>query len=189
MNRKGCRTLNTPTTAPLDKRIVLMTGDGRGKTTSALGLALRALGHGQRVCLVQFLKQGHRTGELQALNALPGIEIQVRGRGFVRNADSHALVPHRKAAADGLALAAERLADPAFGMVILDEICGAVSLGLLHVESVLNAIDNAHPQAIIVLTGRQAPPELEARADTVSRIACVKHAYTQGRQAQPGVEW
>jgi cob(I)alamin adenosyltransferase len=170
-------------------RVILLTGDGKGKTSSALGMALRAAGHGLRVSVVQFIKQRTDTGEARALRLLPGVEHRVCGQGFVRERAGAAFEAHAQAARDGLALAAERLRDPACGMVVLDEVCGAVSLGLLDARAVAEALAAAAPGTIAVLTGRDAPPELAALADTVSVVTCVKHAYEQGRPAQRGVEW
>ncbi len=170
------------------KRVVLITGDGRGKTTSALGLLLRAVGHGGRACLVQFMKQVRESGELKALARFPEIDVHVCGRGFVPHPGSHAFVVHCEAARKGLRYAQTQLRDPGIGMVVLDEICGAVAKGLVSAANVIEIIDQAHPHAVMVLTGRDAPEALIARADTVSHIRQVKHAYDQGRTAQPGVE-
>jgi len=170
-------------------RIVLITGDGKGKTTAALGMVLRALGHGQRVCLVQFVKARADTGEVRALRWLEGVETHVCGAGFVFSGAGAADARHRRAAEEGLALAAEKLRDTAYRMVVLDEVCGAVALGLVGVRAVLEAVQGAAPGKVIVLTGRDAVPELIAAADTVSRVVCVKHGMCAGWPAQPGVEW
>ncbi|HRR33236.1 MAG TPA: cob(I)yrinic acid a,c-diamide adenosyltransferase [Kiritimatiellia bacterium] len=170
-------------------RVILLTGDGKGKTSSALGMVLRAVGHGLRVCVVQFIKRRVDTGEAQALRLLPGVEHLVCGNGFVRERTGEAFEAHARAARDGLARAAERLCDPAYGMVVLDEVCGAVALGLLDVQAVVEALAKAAPGKAVVLTGRDAPPALTALADTVSVVTCVKHAYDHGAPAQRGVEW
>ncbi len=165
-----------------------MTGDGRGKTTSALGLVLRAVGHGQRVAVVQFMKQREDTGEVRALRTLPGVEVHVCGAGFVREREGAAFGTHVQAAREGLALAARLLGDAAFGMVVLDEVCGAVAAGLLSAAEVVGAVAGAAPGVTVVMTGRDAAPELVELADTVSRIVCVKHGYDRGWPAQEGVE-
>jgi cob(I)alamin adenosyltransferase len=170
-------------------RVVLLTGDGRGKTTSALGLALRAAGHGRRVCWLQFVKGRQDTGEWRGLALLPGVEAVPCGLGFVPPPDSTAYARHRAAAQEGLRQARERLTDPRVDMVVLDEICVAVARGLLTEQAVLEALDAAHPGAVAVLTGRDAAPALLARADTASRIENLKHALDSGREAQAGVEW
>jgi cob(I)alamin adenosyltransferase len=174
----------------MGNRVIVLTGDGKGKTTSALGMLLRAVGHGRRVCLVQFVKGAGDTGEARALRLLGGVEHHVCGRGFVMDqAGSAAIETHAQAARDGLALAASKLRDPAFDMVVLDEVCGAVGLGLLRARDVCEAVAAAAPGTTVVLTGRGACSELIDLADTVSQVACVKHAYDQGTPAQPGVEW
>lgn len=165
-----------------------MTGDGRGKTTSALGLVLRAVGHGMRVGVIQFMKQRGDTGEVRALQGLPGVEVHICGKGFVTTRAGAAFETHAQAARAGLRLAEGVLGDAAYGMVVLDEVCGAVAAGLLAVEDVVRAVRGAAPGIAIVLTGRDAAPELEALADTVSRIVCVKHGFDDGWPAQEGVE-
>ena len=169
-------------------RTVLITGDGKGKTTSALGMVLRAVGHGQRVCVVQFIKSRRDTGESRALALLAGVEAHVCGEGLVLPDKGPSADDHRAAAEAGLALAAQKLADPSFGMVVLDEVCGAVALGLLSAQEVLAALKRAAPGTVIVLTGRDACRELVAAADTVSRVESVKHGMDEGWPAQKGVE-
>lgn len=175
-------------TAKAKNRVVLITGDGKGKTTSALGMVLRAVGHGQRVCVIQFIKNRRDTGEAKALALLDGVEMHVCGEGFVLPERGLAATGHARAAEAGLALAAEKLGDPAFGMVVLDEICGAVALGLVDAQAVLAVLRQAAPGKVIVLTGRDACRELMTMADTVSRVECVKHGMNEGWPAQKGVE-
>jgi cob(I)alamin adenosyltransferase len=169
-------------------RIVLLTGDGKGKTTAALGMVLRAAGSGMRVCLIHFIKERRDGGEEAALRRFPEVEVHFRGRGFVRGSDVARLAEHRAAAMEGLALAAAALRDPAIGMVVLDEICGALALGLVAKDELLAALKQARPGQIAVLTGRDACEELVTLADTVSHIACVKHGLDAGFAAQRGVE-
>ncbi len=173
----------------MGNRVILLTGDGKGKTTSALGMVLRAAGHGMRICVAQFIKRDGETGEARALRLLPGVEHRACGRGFVLDRECRAFGTHAQAAREGLALAAERLRDPACGMVVLDEVCGAVALGLLPAREVCEAVAAASPGKIVVLTGRDACPELLGLADTVSRVACERHAYDRGVPAQAGVEF
>ena len=99
-----------------------------------------------------------------------------------------AVVAHKRAAQAGLAWAAQKLSDPAFGMVVLDEVCGAVALGLVEAHAVCEALCAAAPGTVIVLTGRDACRELVEMADTVSRVECVKHGMNDGWPAQKGVE-
>jgi len=169
-------------------RVVIITGEGRGKTTSALGLVLRAAGHGMRVCVVQFIKRDQMTGEAVALRMLPGVELHICGNGFVfADENQERFGHHVRCAQAAIELLKERL-QAGFGMFVLDEICGAISLGLLELSTVLELLDSAPEQTIFVLTGRDAPSELIERADTVSRIASVKHGCSIGIKAQKGVE-
>lgn len=170
-------------------RVIVITGEGKGKTTAALGSVLRAVGHGLGVCVLHFIKNRRDTGEARALAGLPGVEAHQCGRGFVRERSGPVFEAHARAAHAGLRLAAAKLRDPAFGMVVLDEICGAVALGLLPVEAVCAAVAGAAPGTIIVLTGRDAAPELVELADTVSGITCVRHGLEAGWPAQAGVEF
>ena len=169
-------------------RIVLITGDGKGKTTSALGMVLRAVGHGQRVCVIQFIKKRSDTGEARALACLPDVEAHMCGEGFVLPKGGPSQDSHKRAAEAGLELAAQKLQDASFGMVVLDEVCGAVALGLLDARAVCETISSAAPGKVIVLTGRDACQGLIEMADTVSRVECVKHGMADGWAAQKGVE-
>ena len=171
-------------------RIVLLTGDGKGKTSSALGMVLRAVGHGLRTSVIQFIKQSTDTGEARALRLLPGVELHVCGNGFVRPSDGgDTWATHCAAAEDGLACARAALADPQIAMVLLDEICEAIALGLLSLQSVLDSVQTATVGKIIILTGRTAPQAFIDLADTVSHIHALKHAFDTHRPAQPGVEF
>jgi cob(I)alamin adenosyltransferase len=170
-------------------RVLLFTGDGKGKTTAALGLALRAAGHGQQVRIIQFIKADARTGELNALRALPQVSIVQSGHGFMCRPDGGKLADHRAAAREGLSLVRQALADPGVGVVVLDEICWALTAGLLEEADLLAALGTARTDTIVVLTGRGAPDSLVAAADTVTEMRCEKHAYQQGLTAQEGVEW
>jgi len=172
------------------RRVLLLTGDGKGKTSSALGMVLRAAGHGLRVSVIQFIKQCGDTGEARALRLLPGVELHICGNGFVFPSDAaDTREKHRAAAEDGLALARAALADPQVEMVLLDEICVAVALGLFSAQDVLDNLQSATGGKIIILTGRNAPQELIDLADTVSDIHALKHGFYSHHPAQPGVEF
>ncbi|HMA64327.1 MAG: cob(I)yrinic acid a,c-diamide adenosyltransferase [Fibrobacterota bacterium] len=170
------------------KRIIVITGDGKGKSTSAFGTALRAAGHGMRVSIIQFIKGNADIGELVSLAKIPLIDILQCGLGFVIHPDREEHLRHQKAALDGLAIARSKLTDTSVGMVILDEICAAINSRLLGISDVLHAIESAHDTMIIICTGRNAPKELIDIADTVSEIACIKHGFSRGIKAQVGVE-
>lgn len=169
------------------KNILIFTGDGKGKSTAAFGMAVRAFGHGQRVLIIQFLKQDQNVGELAGLKQL-GIEVKQVGRGFVPRPDHSAYEVHRQAARQGFALACKALNSRQHDLIVLDEICGAVAKGLLEEGEVVNAIEAA-PPLNIVLTGRGAMQRLIELADTVSEVLPIKHALTDGVSAREGVEF
>lgn len=168
-------------------RILLFTGEGKGKTTAALGMVLRAVGHGMTVGVFQFIKAGP-TGELDAATRLPGVEIQQVGRGFVPDAADPGFAGHKAAAEAGLRQAREAIESRTFGLIVLDEICLAVSQGLLAESDVVEAVGQASPEAVVVLTGRGATKGLIALADTVTEMRCIRHALRAGVPAQKGVE-
>lgn len=170
------------------RRIVLCTGDGKGKTTAALGMAVRALGNGQQVLILGFVK-GQETGEERFFAAQQGAVYVQTGLGFVPEESSPHFAAHRDAAQAALRRAEQELAGGAWDTVILDEICIAVARGLLDAAAVTAAVRGTHARTAVVLTGRGALPELIALADTVSEVRCVKHGYQAGIAAQPGIEW
>lgn len=175
-------------TSPPRPRVLLFTGDGKGKTTAALGLAVRAVGHGMKACIVQFIKSSP-TGEQKAAAALGNLEIIQMGEGFLPPHDNPQFCVHAAAARHGLELARERIAGGDCGVVVLDEVCVAVAHGLLKCAEVADAIALAGAKTVIVLTGRGATRELMDLADTVTEMRCVKHGYEQGIKAQKGVEY
>lgn len=170
-------------------RILIFTGDGKGKTTAALGMALRAHGHGIPVAFIQFVKSDKETGEYAALKEMAGVEIVVTGLGFVPRPADPRFVDHRLAAEDGLRIAGEAVFSGRYGLVVLDELCTAVALNLLTEEAVLAFLDAAPPVCTVALTGRGATDGLIKAADTVSEIRCIKHGFNSGRKAQRGVEF
>jgi cob(I)alamin adenosyltransferase len=178
--------------APRRGLVLVFTGNGKGKTTAALGLALRAVGHGFRVKVVQFVK-GRRTGELAAaLRLAPELEIVQAGRGFTVAGLSRRRVSreeHVAAAADGLRLAREALASGAYRVVVLDELLYALRDGLVTLEDVLGLVAGKPAEVHVVLTGRAAPPEVVAVADLVTEMCEVKHHYAAGVAAQRGIEF
>lgn len=170
-------------------RILLFTGDGKGKTTAALGMVLRASGHDQKVFVLQFIKGDPSSGEVMAYRNLSGVKFVQAGRGFVPAPGSPDFAEHRRAAEKGLELAIGALNSREYDLVILDEICTAIARGLLDEERVMEAIRQAGPDTCVVLTGRNATPGLASLADTVTEMRCIKHAFTSGRKAQKGVEY
>lgn len=171
-----------------DRRVLLFTGEGKGKTTAALGMVLRAAGHAMRVLVVQFVKNDATVGEVAACSALPGVEIVQTGRGFIPPADSPRFADHRAAAEEGLRLAAEAIAARRFDLLVLDEICNAVAKGLVAEEGVIRIVQSAPDELVVVLTGRDATPGLLDLADTATEMRCLKHGYAAGHPARKGVE-
>lgn len=169
--------------------VIVHTGDGKGKTTAALGLALRAAGQGQRVAMVQFLKGTWTYGELRAPEFLPDFEIVPMGRGFLDPGRSEPSPEDVALARDALRAGRERLLSGNRDMVILDEVNYAVDYGLLAVEDVLALIRDKPPEVHLVLTGRNVRPEVVAAADLVTEMREVKHPFRQGIPAQRGIEF
>jgi cob(I)alamin adenosyltransferase len=166
--------------------VLVFTGEGKGKTTAALGLGLRAWGHGLRVCVVQFIKSRTDTGEVKAAEALgERFEVLPAGAGFVRQQGG---TPEDRArAAEALELARAKMA--ACDVLVLDEINGAVKLGLIPVESVLALIQDRPGELHLVLTGRDAAASIIDAADTVTNMAAVKHDCDAGGEAGLGIEF
>ncbi|NDY42997.1 cob(I)yrinic acid a,c-diamide adenosyltransferase [Dissulfurirhabdus thermomarina] len=171
---------------PPDRRFVqVYTGDGKGKTTAALGLVLRAAGAGWRVLVLQFLKRGDFS-EIKALRRLPGVEVRQFGTGrFVRGRPSEADL---RAARDGLRLAESALASGAYDLVVLDEANVAAHFGMLEAADLAALLDRRPPGVEVVLTGRWAPPEVLERADLVTEMRSVRHYYDRGIPAREGIE-
>ena len=166
--------------------VIVHTGDGKGKTTAALGLALRAWGSGLRVLILQFIKGGQRYGELEAIKALKG--VRECGLGFTRRDESRK-VEHIAAAKEAIREAEQEIVSGAWDLIILDEINYAVKFGLLETEDVLRLVNEKPRNLHLVLTGRDAAPELVAVADLVTEMKLVKHPFQKGIKAQLGIEF
>jgi len=173
--------------------VIVFTGNGKGKTTAAMGLALRAAGNHMRVRVIQFIKGSWKTGEVEAVKPLaPYFEIHRAGRGFTIDRLRDPRIPmeeHVAAAQDGLVEAGETIASGEFDVVVLDEILGAIKADLVRLEQVLELVDRKPAMLHLVLTGRDAPEALVERADLVTEMRLVKHPYQQGIIAQRGVEF
>lgn len=171
--------------------VVVLTGYGKGKTSSALGMVLRACGHGMKVCMLQFMKGDIFTGEWEAVKKLDcDIEIVPTGMGFCGiQGNPYPQPVHREAAQRALNLALERINSGNYDLVVLDEINNAIHLKLVDLEQVLDLIRNKPPLMHLVLTGRDALPEIIDLADTVSEVREITHAYRKGIEPQPGVDF
>jgi cob(I)alamin adenosyltransferase len=168
--------------------IMVYTGDGKGKTTAALGLAFRALGRRYRVAVVQFIKGAWKTGEAAMAKELAGrIEWHALGDGFTwitKNYEQD--VASARAA---WAKCCELLADERYQVVIFDELSYVLKYNFLSVDEVLEGLARKPPQTHVVITGRDAPPALIERADLVTEMREIKHPYRAGLKAQPGVDY
>lgn len=163
-----------------------MTGPGKGKTTAALGVILRSLSYGRTVLLARFAKARH-SGELDILGRFPDVRILGGGLGMTPPPDHPDYPKHALAAREQFA-EMRRLAG-GFDVVVMDEICGMTSRGMLDEAEVVAFLAGLRPDQCAVLTGRGAGNALIAAADTVSEIGCVKHGFTRGISAQEGVEF
>jgi cob(I)alamin adenosyltransferase len=167
--------------------LVINTGNGKGKSTAAFGLLARALGHGMKAAVIQFVKGRSDTGEEGFFRDHPQVTWHVMGEGFTwetQDAERDA-----KTAQAAWELAKSHLSDPTISLVILDEFTYAFKYHWLALEQVLPVLAARPPMQHLVITGRGAPPELVAIADTVSEMQPIKHAFNAGVQAMPGVEW
>lgn len=171
--------------------IIVNTGDGKGKTTAALGICVRAVGYDKKVVIVQFIKGSWHYGELDGIKRLaPNVEMITGGKGFVGIIDDK--LPrseHEKAAEETLKLANDLILSGKYDIVILDELNVAVSIGLLKIDDVLKMLDNKPELMNIVITGRGADPALIERADLVTEMKEIKHPYQKGILAQKGIDY
>ncbi len=174
--------------------ILINTGNGKGKTTAALGMALRAFGNGQKVLILQFIKGAWKYGELKAIEKLgEGIEIRQLGDGFVRhnkeNANDEDFAKHREKALAAWDEVRREVMSDKWDLIILDEVNYAIGFGLLETEWVVELLQRKPERLNMVLTGRNARPELVEMADTVTEMNPIKHAYQKGIRARRGIEY
>ncbi|ODS31061.1 MAG: cob(I)alamin adenosyltransferase [Candidatus Scalindua rubra] len=178
---------------PKEKKglVVVITGCGKGKTTSALGIAVRACGHNMRVCIIQFMKGDLYAGEWDGVKKMNcQVELISTGKGFCGiqgNPYSHE--EHRRNAQEAIQLAHQKIESGQFDIIILDEINNSLKLKLVDLEQVLEIIQQKPTFMHLVLTGRDAHPQVIELADTVSEINEVKHAYRKGIEPQPGIDY
>jgi cob(I)alamin adenosyltransferase len=168
--------------------LLVTTGNGKGKSSSAFGMAARALGHGMKVGVVQFIKGAMATGEERFFRRFPDeISFHAMGEGYTWETQDRQrdIATAQKA----WQRAQEFLRDPAIGLVVLDELNIALKYRYIEVEQVIADLRARPAMQHVVITGRGAPPELLAVADTVTEMQLVKHAFAAGIAAQPGVEW
>ena len=171
--------------------VVVITGNGKGKTTSALGISLRACGHGMRVCIIQFMKGDLYAGEWDGIKKMDcAIELHTTGKGFCGiQGNPYPWEEHRANAQDAIDLVHEKMASGAFDLLILDEINNALKLKLIDLEQLLEILHDKPPLMHLVLTGRDAHPQVIELADTVSEVVEIKHSYRKGIEPQPGIDY
>ena len=167
--------------------LLLLTGDGKGKSSSAFGMIARALGHGMRVGVVQFIKSRTDAGEVVFFSSLPNVEWKVMGDGFTWVTQNRA--QDTKTAQAAWNVAKNMLQDASFDLVVLDELINTIQYGYLDAHSVIRDLQSRPDMQHVVITGRGAPPALIELADTVTEMGPIKHAYENGIRAQRGIEW
>ena len=171
-------------------RLLINTGDGKGKTTAALGLALRAVGQGMRVLMLQFLKGSWHYGELDSTQAFgENFVLKQMGRGFVKVGGAETDPEDTRLVQAAWAEAREAILSGEWDMVVLDEINYAIGYGMLDPAEVAETLRNRPEMVHVILTGRNAHPSLVEIADTVTEMREVKHAYQKGILAQRGIEF
>jgi cob(I)alamin adenosyltransferase len=166
--------------------LLILTGNGKGKSSSAFGMMARALGHGMRVGVAQFIKGRSDTGEEAFFRKQPDVVWHVLGEGFTW--DTQNLERDTETARRGWSVVQTMLSDPAFDLIILDELTYPIKFGWLDLDTVLNDLKNRPAMQHVVITGRGAPEALCEAADTVTEMTDVKHAYRAGVQAQKGID-
>ena len=171
--------------------IIVYTGGGKGKTSAALGLVLRAVGYNHKVCMVQFVKGSWHYGELDSAKRLaPEFEMITAGKGFVGILDDKSpREEHVKAANDTLMISREKILSGKYNVVILDEINYAVQLELLKLDDVIDLIKSKPAELDLVLTGNHATKEVIELADLVTEMKEIKHPFKSGLKAKKGIDF
>lgn len=167
--------------------LIVLKGNGKGKSSSAFGTLARALGHGQRCAVIQFIKGRRETGEYLFFRDHPGVDFHVMGHGFsweVRDAELE-----RQAAEEAWALAERYLSDPTYRLLLFDELAYMIKYGYLCAERIARALKARPEQQNVMITGRTMAREIQEIADTLSVIQDERHAFREGVRAQPGIEY
>jgi cob(I)alamin adenosyltransferase len=175
----------------IDGLVIVYTGGGKGKTTAALGMALRAIGYDHKVCMIQFIKGSWHYGEMDSSKKLaPGFELVAVGKGFVGILDDNSpKEDHEKYAEEAMKICKEKILSDRYDLVILDEINYAVNLGLINSSSVIDLIKIKPERLDLVLTGNHAKVEIIELADLVTEMKEVKHPFRSGIKAKKGIDF
>ena len=175
----------------VDGLTIIYTGKGKGKTTAALGLALRASGYEKKICMIQFIKGSWHYGEMDSSKKLePNFEVVAVGKGFVGIIDDKSpKEDHEKVAKEAIKISNEKIQSEKYDIVILDEINYAVNLGLIDVKDVISLIKNKPDFVDLILTGNYAKEEIIEIADLVTEMKEIKHPFQKGIKAKKGIDF
>ena len=174
-----------------DGLVIVYTGNGKGKTTAALGLAMRAVGYEHKVCMLQFIKGSWHYGEMDSSKKLePNFELIAIGKGFVGILDDNSpREEHEKYAAEALRICREKINSGNYDVVILDEVNYAINLGLIDVQEIIKLIKEKPSNLDLVLTGRDVKEEIVELADLVTEMKEIKHPFKSGIKAKKGIDF
>ena len=174
-----------------DGLTIVYTGKGKGKTTAALGIVLRAVGYGKKICMIQFIKGSWSYGEMYSSKRLePEFEMVAVGKGFVGIIDDRSSKEdHEKIAKEAIRISIEKMQSGKYDIIILDEINYAVNLGLISIEDVKELIKSKPEKLDLVLTGNYAKEEIIDLADLVTEMREIKHPFQQGIKAKKGIDF
>tara|TARA_B100000029_G_scaffold154663_1_gene149933 strand:+ start:86 stop:619 length:534 start_codon:yes stop_codon:yes gene_type:complete len=171
--------------------VIVYTGNGKGKTTAALGMALRAIGYDHKVCMLQFIKGSWHYGEMDSSKRLePNLELIAVGKGFVGILDDKSpKEEHEKYATEALKICREKISSEKYDVVILDEINYAINLELISVNDVVDIIKEKPEKLDLVLTGNHVKDEIIELADLVTEMKEIKHPFKSGIKAKKGIDF
>ena len=168
--------------------LIVFTGNGKGKTTAALGLALRSCGHKMRVCMIQFVKGKWKSGECEAVKRFKGlIDIYTLGKGFIYNSED--IERHKESAKEAWQFAKKIMSSEEYSVVILDELTYLIKYRIIQEKEVVKFLSNKRNDLHVVVTGRKAPQSLIYAADLVTEMRDVKHPLKKGIKGQKGIEY
>ncbi len=170
---------------------IVYTGNGKGKTTAALGIVLRAIGYDKKICMIQFIKGSWHYGEMNSSKKLePNFEMISVGKGFVGIIDDKSpLEEHKKIAKEAIKISSNKIQSGKYDIVILDEVNYAINLNLITLEEVLNLIKSKPSSLDLILTGNYAKKEIIDLADLVTEMKEIKHPFQEGKKAKKGIDF